>query len=201
MPWLLPMLSAWIQRWVYDCDIILRGRKATVALTVLGALGGGVECSFYIFFQSPKWLDKTKFHVIGAILFTAQQGVLHPTAVVKTRMQRIWHQCSWSSAHRLLGEPGPCHFRHKDWARVEEDSRRALLLDDTSIKGHYLLGCALLLEGDCALTVKEFDKVFDHLKSSNSRDKCQRTFDSFLPKRSTKTGKSTLLSEFGRCKV
>ena len=116
-------------------------------------------------------------------------------------MQRIWHQCSWSSAHRLLGEPGPCHFRHKDWARVEEDSRRALLLDDTSIKGHYLLGCALLLEGDCALTVKEFDKVFDHLKSSNSRDKCQRTFDSFLPKRSTKTGKSTLLSEFGRCKV
>lgn len=32
-------------------------------------------------------LDKTKFHVIGAILFTAQQGVLHPTAVVKTRMQ------------------------------------------------------------------------------------------------------------------
>ncbi|KAM0921856.1 hypothetical protein ACQ4PT_006571 [Festuca glaucescens] len=32
-------------------------------------------------------LDKTKFHVIGAVLFTAQQGVLHPTAVVKTRMQ------------------------------------------------------------------------------------------------------------------
>jgi solute carrier family 25 protein 44 len=32
-------------------------------------------------------LDKTKFHVIGAVLFTAQQGVLNPTAVVKTRMQ------------------------------------------------------------------------------------------------------------------
>lgn len=32
-------------------------------------------------------LDKTKFHVIGAILFTAQSGLLHPTAVVKTRMQ------------------------------------------------------------------------------------------------------------------
>uniref|UniRef100_A0A804N355 Solute carrier family 25 member 44 n=1 Tax=Zea mays TaxID=4577 RepID=A0A804N355_MAIZE len=32
-------------------------------------------------------LDKTRFHVIGAILFTAQQGALHPTAVVKTRMQ------------------------------------------------------------------------------------------------------------------
>lgn len=32
-------------------------------------------------------LDKTRFHVIGAVLFTAQQGLLHPTAVVKTRMQ------------------------------------------------------------------------------------------------------------------
>ncbi|GAB2217904.1 hypothetical protein Droror1_Dr00001118 [Drosera rotundifolia] len=32
-------------------------------------------------------LDKTRFHVIGAVLFTAQSGLLHPTAVVKTRMQ------------------------------------------------------------------------------------------------------------------
>ncbi|KAM7278313.1 hypothetical protein ACFE04_005447 [Oxalis oulophora] len=32
-------------------------------------------------------LDKTRFHVIGAVLFTAQQALLHPTAVVKTRMQ------------------------------------------------------------------------------------------------------------------
>ena len=29
---------------------------------------------------------------------------------------------------------GLCHFRRKDWARVEEDSRRALALNDTSIK-------------------------------------------------------------------
>ncbi|XP_038720720.1 solute carrier family 25 member 44-like isoform X3 [Tripterygium wilfordii] len=32
-------------------------------------------------------LDKTRFHVIGAILFTAQSALLHPMAVVKTRMQ------------------------------------------------------------------------------------------------------------------
>ncbi|KAK9672089.1 hypothetical protein RND81_12G075600 [Saponaria officinalis] len=32
-------------------------------------------------------LDKTRFHVTGAILFTAQSALLHPTAVVKTRMQ------------------------------------------------------------------------------------------------------------------
>ncbi|KAG6398652.1 hypothetical protein SASPL_140119 [Salvia splendens] len=32
-------------------------------------------------------LDKTRFHVIGAILFTMQSALIHPTAVVKTRMQ------------------------------------------------------------------------------------------------------------------
>ncbi|KAK9147102.1 hypothetical protein Sjap_007005 [Stephania japonica] len=32
-------------------------------------------------------LDKTKFHVIGAVLFTAQAALLHPTYVVKTRLQ------------------------------------------------------------------------------------------------------------------
>ncbi|KAL9671287.1 hypothetical protein QQ045_008855 [Rhodiola kirilowii] len=32
-------------------------------------------------------LDKMRFHVIGAFLFTAQSALLHPTAVVKTRMQ------------------------------------------------------------------------------------------------------------------
>ncbi|PON64867.1 Mitochondrial carrier protein [Parasponia andersonii] len=32
-------------------------------------------------------LDKWSFHMIGAVLFTVQQGLLHPTAVVKTRMQ------------------------------------------------------------------------------------------------------------------
>ncbi|KAG0470324.1 hypothetical protein HPP92_017024 [Vanilla planifolia] len=36
-----------------------------------------------------KWerLDKTRFHLIGAIFFTIQSGLLHPIAVVKTRMQ------------------------------------------------------------------------------------------------------------------
>lgn len=32
-------------------------------------------------------MDKTKFHILGAILFTAQSGLLHPTTVVKTRLQ------------------------------------------------------------------------------------------------------------------
>ncbi|KAL3813059.1 hypothetical protein ACJIZ3_014327 [Penstemon smallii] len=32
-------------------------------------------------------LDKTRFHIIGALLFTVQSAFIHPTAVVKTRMQ------------------------------------------------------------------------------------------------------------------
>lgn len=32
-------------------------------------------------------LDKMRFHIIGAVLFTAQSALLHPAAVVKTRIQ------------------------------------------------------------------------------------------------------------------
>ncbi|GJM94270.1 hypothetical protein PR202_ga10901 [Eleusine coracana subsp. coracana] len=54
---------------------------------------------------------------------------------------------------------GLCHFRRKEWPKVEEDSRRALALDDTLVKGHYLLGCALLEKEEFALAIKEFEKV------------------------------------------
>ena len=58
-------------------------------------------------------LDKTKFHIIGAILFTAQSALLHPTAVVKTRMQvdgsGISHLSGTSVFRHILrndGNPG-----------------------------------------------------------------------------------------------
>eukprot|EP00267_Zea_mays_P042564 XP_020394566.1 STIP1 homology and U box-containing protein 1 isoform X3 [Zea mays] len=53
-----------------------------------------------------------------------------------------------------------CHFKRKEWAKVEEDSRRALALDYTLVKGHYLLGCALLEKEESALAIKEFEKVY-----------------------------------------
>ncbi|XP_066363093.1 E3 ubiquitin-protein ligase CHIP-like isoform X1 [Miscanthus floridulus] len=69
-----------------------------------------------------------------------------------------------------------CHFKLKEWAKVEEDSRKALALDHTLVKGHYLLGCALLEKEESALAIKEFEKV-PHLslalillKSTNSTD-------------------------------
>ncbi|KAJ4721928.1 solute carrier family 25 member 44-like [Melia azedarach] len=49
-------------------------------------------------------LDKTRFHIIGAILFTAQSALLHPTAVVKTRMQ-----VAGSGFSQM---PGTAVFRH-----------------------------------------------------------------------------------------
>lgn len=44
-------------------------------------------------------LDKTRFHIIGAILFTAQSGFFHPIAVVKTRMQVA--EASFAHMHGL----------------------------------------------------------------------------------------------------
>ncbi|TVU18423.1 hypothetical protein EJB05_34523, partial [Eragrostis curvula] len=63
---------------------------------------------------------------------------------------------------------GLCHFRRKDWTKVEEDSRRALALDDTLVKGHYLLGYAMLEKEEFPLAIKEFEKGLNLLKSTNS---------------------------------
>ncbi|TYJ17738.1 hypothetical protein E1A91_A09G073700v1 [Gossypium mustelinum] len=48
-------------------------------------------------------LDKTRFHIIGAVLFTVQQALIHPTAVVKTRMQ--------VADYRLAHMPGMVVFK------------------------------------------------------------------------------------------
>lgn len=45
------------------------------------------RANFLFIFSAPFRLNKTRFHVIGAILFTAQSAILHPMVVVKTRMQ------------------------------------------------------------------------------------------------------------------
>lgn len=47
-------------------------------------------------------LDKTRFHVIGAILFTFQSALIHPTAVVKTRMQVAGFQMNGLSVFRHM---------------------------------------------------------------------------------------------------
>ena len=49
-----------------------------------------------------------------------------------------------------------CHRRKESWEAVIADCRTALLLDDASIKGHYLLGVALDAGG-------EFEPAVQHL--------------------------------------
>ncbi|KAG9134937.1 hypothetical protein Leryth_001180 [Lithospermum erythrorhizon] len=55
-------------------------------------------------------LDKTRFHIIGAILFTAQSALIHPTGVVKTRMQvassGLSHMTGFSVFKHILKHDG-----------------------------------------------------------------------------------------------
>ncbi|CAM0870832.1 unnamed protein product [Alopecurus aequalis] len=77
---------------------------------------------------------------------------------------------------------GLCHLRRKNWSKVEEDSRKALALDNASVKGHYLLGRALFEKEDYALADREFDKAFNLLKSSSSVDEMANEIQEILAK-------------------
>ncbi|XP_047966121.1 E3 ubiquitin-protein ligase CHIP isoform X2 [Salvia hispanica] len=54
-----------------------------------------------------------------------------------------------------------------EWARVEEDCRRAIQLDHHSVKAHYMLGLALLQKKEYAKGVKELEKALDLGRGAN----------------------------------
>ncbi|XP_072950858.1 E3 ubiquitin-protein ligase CHIP-like [Typha angustifolia] len=54
-----------------------------------------------------------------------------------------------------------CFRKRKEWARVEEDCRKALELDSGSVKAHYMLGLALLERQEYAGGIKELEKAID----------------------------------------
>ncbi|KAG5567197.1 hypothetical protein RHGRI_002677 [Rhododendron griersonianum] len=54
-----------------------------------------------------------------------------------------------------------------DWARVEEDSRRAIQLDHNSVKGHYMLGLAFLQRGENTEGIKELERALDLGRAAN----------------------------------
>ncbi|KZV25726.1 hypothetical protein F511_04787 [Dorcoceras hygrometricum] len=62
-----------------------------------------------------------------------------------------------------------CHRKRNDWARVEEDCRRAIQLDHHSVKGHYMLGLALLQRKEYAEGVKELEKALDLGRGANPK--------------------------------
>ncbi|XP_044494735.1 E3 ubiquitin-protein ligase CHIP [Mangifera indica] len=54
-----------------------------------------------------------------------------------------------------------CHLRRNDWTKVENDCRKAIQLDHKSVKGHYMLGVALLGKSKYSEGVKELKKALD----------------------------------------
>lgn len=59
-----------------------------------------------------------------------------------------------------------CHQKRNEWTRVEEDSRKAIHLDNSSFKAHYMLGLSLLQRRDYA-GVRELEKAYELGKCSN----------------------------------
>ncbi|XP_010914675.1 uncharacterized protein [Elaeis guineensis] len=89
-------------------------------------------------------LDKTRFHVIGAILFTAQSGLLHPTAVVKTRMQvtggGLLHLHGFSVFKTILRNDGiPGVFRGFGTSAVGSLPGRVLALTSLEVSKDMML--------------------------------------------------------------
>ncbi|KAK1426919.1 hypothetical protein QVD17_15599 [Tagetes erecta] len=54
-----------------------------------------------------------------------------------------------------------CHRKRNEWARVEEDSQRAVQLDPQSVKGHYMLGLALLQREKYTEGIKALQRALD----------------------------------------
>ncbi|KAK9282395.1 hypothetical protein L1049_005312 [Liquidambar formosana] len=62
-----------------------------------------------------------------------------------------------------------CHRRRNDWTKVEEDCRKAIKLDGSSVKAHYMLGLALLEREEFAEGIKELEKALDLGRGANPK--------------------------------
>lgn len=54
-----------------------------------------------------------------------------------------------------------CHKRRNEWERVEADCRKALELDNSSLKAHYMLGLALLQNSQYGEAIKQLEKALE----------------------------------------
>ncbi|EOX93794.1 hypothetical protein QUC31_004289 [Theobroma cacao] len=62
-----------------------------------------------------------------------------------------------------------CHLRRHNWLRVEQDCRRAIQLDYSSVKAHYMLGLALLQKEEYDEGVKKLQKAMDLGRGANPK--------------------------------
>ncbi|KAD4584378.1 hypothetical protein E3N88_21979 [Mikania micrantha] len=60
-----------------------------------------------------------------------------------------------------------CYRKRNDWSRVEEDSRKAVELDHTSVKGHFMLGLALIQKENISQGIKELERALDLGRGAN----------------------------------
>ncbi|XP_058196639.1 E3 ubiquitin-protein ligase CHIP isoform X1 [Rhododendron vialii] len=60
-----------------------------------------------------------------------------------------------------------CHRKRNDWTKVEEDCRRAIQLDHSSFKAHYMLGLALQRRHEYAEGIKELERALDLGRGAN----------------------------------
>ncbi|KVH94202.1 Tetratricopeptide-like helical [Cynara cardunculus var. scolymus] len=60
-----------------------------------------------------------------------------------------------------------CHLKRNDWARVEEDCQKAVQLDRNSVKGHYMLGLALIRREKYAEGIKALERSLDLGRGAN----------------------------------
>ncbi|KAL2933339.1 E3 ubiquitin-protein ligase CHIP [Bienertia sinuspersici] len=54
-----------------------------------------------------------------------------------------------------------CYRKKNNWARVEEDCRKAIQLDNSCVKAHYMLGLALLQRQEYSEGVQELEKYIE----------------------------------------
>ncbi|KAI7749703.1 hypothetical protein M8C21_031737 [Ambrosia artemisiifolia] len=54
-----------------------------------------------------------------------------------------------------------CYRKRNDWTRVEEDSRKAVELDHSSVKGHFMLGLALIQREKPTQGIKELERALE----------------------------------------
>lgn len=91
-------------------------------------------------------LDKTRFHVIGAILFTVQSALIHPTAVVKTRMQvaasGLSHMRGMSVFKHIIQSDGlPGIFRGFGTSAIGSLPGRVLALTSLEVSKDMMFKC------------------------------------------------------------
>ncbi|XP_022967307.1 E3 ubiquitin-protein ligase CHIP-like isoform X1 [Cucurbita maxima] len=62
-----------------------------------------------------------------------------------------------------------CHRKRNDWKKVEEDCRRAIQLDNNSVKAHYMVGLALIQNKDYPEGIKHLEKALDLGRGANQK--------------------------------